>query len=141
MDVEISKQEVLLMARPRTRKTQLGPRSKEDVALGARLKALRMERGLSQTDLAERSGIDQRIISCYELGYVRIPARELIKMAGILKASLKEFVGDNGASTNGSKSRKILKLVEKIESLPTREQKAVLLVLDGVISKYSPAAA
>ena len=136
MDVDKSCKGELTMPRPRSKRTRR-PHSKEDTGLGARLRVLRKERGLSQVELAERMGLNQQMVSFYEKGIVRIPARELIKMAGILRASLKEFVSSNGEATNGAKSRKVLKLVERIESLPPREQKAVLLVLEGVLSRHS----
>ena len=133
MDVENFSKGVLSMPRPHTRRTPR-PYSKADAELGARLKVLRIERGLSQIGLAERSGIDQRMISCYELGYVRIPAAELIRMAGILKVSVKEFARNTDASANGAKSRKILKLVEKIETLPPRDQRGLLRTIELAIA-------
>lgn len=141
MDAEILGKGVVLMPRPRSRKTTRA-QTREDAELGAQLKTIRQERGLTQQELASRLGVNQQTISWYEQGVIRIPARELVKMAGILRASLKEFVSPYGEATNGgAKSRKVLKLVEKIESLPLRKQKAVLLVLEEVLSNTAAAAA
>ncbi len=138
MDVENFGKGVLCMPRPRSRGTAK-PRSKEDADLGARLKALRKERGLTQSELADRLGVNQQTIGFYEQGIIRIPARELIKMAGILRASLKEFTGNNGTNGNGSKSRKILKVAERIEHLPPKKQRQVVEYIE-LLSKATAAA-
>ncbi len=138
MDVENLDKGVLCMPRPRTKRSP-GAQSKADAELGARLKVLRKERGLSQAELAEQIGVDQRTVSFYEIGYIRIPARELIKMAGILRASLKEFTGANGSNGNGSKSRKVLKVAEKIEHLPPKKQRQVVEYIE-LLSRATAAA-
>lgn len=124
------------MPRPRSRQSKKP--HKEDAALGARLKALRQERGITQAELAEKIGVDQRTVSFYELGHIRIPARELLKISGVLRASLKEFAEQSGASAADASSRKLLQLVEKVKDLPPRKQRQVTEYID-LLSKASEA--
>src|SRR5262245_48587095 len=65
-----------------------------DVALGRRLKSLRVRRGLSQTALGEMLGISFQQIQKYERGAHRIRVSQLGRLAealGVSPAELLEF--------------------------------------------------
>lgn len=100
-------------------------------AVGERLAELRRTRGLSQTELAERIGLTQRVMSHYEKGQTRIPGEVLLKIADVLKVSVYELLG-RASSGRSPKDKKLWKAFEVLESLPPRDQKVVLRTLDAV---------
>lgn len=99
--------------------------------VGDRLSRLRRERGISQTDLGRRVGLDQRMVSCYETGRIRIPAETLLKIADVLHISVYELLG-RASSTRPAISRPLREALEKIRGLPPSDQKAVLRYVDLV---------
>lgn len=58
-----------------------------------RLKDCREDKDLSQRDIAELLGINQRVYSNYETGKRRIPINHLITLAIFYKTSLDYLVG------------------------------------------------
>jgi len=60
---------------------------------GENIRKLRKEKGVSQSDLAKKSGIPQTVISSYERNAADIPAHRLISIAKALKASIYELTG------------------------------------------------
>ena len=64
---------------------------RELLSFGARLKALRKRKGLSQLDLEIESGINRTEISRIENAQKNIEFRTLVKLAEALKIDLKEL--------------------------------------------------
>ena len=61
------------------------------------LKEIRESRGMSQQDLADKSGINKRMIQAYEQGYRDINGAKLITLvtlANVLKCSIEQIVDD-----------------------------------------------
>jgi transcriptional regulator with XRE-family HTH domain len=58
-----------------------------------RLKDCREDNDLTQTQIGELLGIDQRIYSTYETGKRQIPVKYLIKLALFYKTSVDYLVG------------------------------------------------
>jgi transcriptional regulator with XRE-family HTH domain len=65
------------------------------VDLGRRIREARVALGLSQVDLAGNLRIDQRTVSQYEGGTVDIPVTRLLQIAGALKVSAGELLGES----------------------------------------------
>lgn len=105
------------------------PRSGKAETVGARISRLRRERGISQTELGKRVRTSQRVMSHYEKGEIRIPAETLLRIAEILKVSIYELLG-RASSTRSPTDRRLWKIVQKLESLPRRDQKAVMRYID-----------
>lgn len=99
--------------------------------IGDRLSRLRRERGVSQSGLGERIGVDQQIVSCYETHRVRIPAEKLLKIADVLKVSVYELLG-RAPSPRPPKDRRLWKVVEKLEALPPKDQRVVVRTIDAL---------
>ena len=59
--------------------------------VGATLKAVRLEHGLSQTEIAVRTGLPGALISKYEVGETSPRLDSLVKILGALGATLEEF--------------------------------------------------
>lgn len=79
-----------------------GPRSPEpaDVKLGQRVRLLRVEKGMSQTDLATSLGVSFQQVQKYEKGVNRVGASRLEQIAKSLDVPVTVFYGD-GAKDKG----------------------------------------
>jgi transcriptional regulator with XRE-family HTH domain len=111
--------------------TKPSPSSRKKEGPGDRLSRFRRERGISQSELAGRVGITQRIMSYYENGRTRIPAEMLLKMADALKISVYEILG-RATSSRSPKNKRLWKVLEKLEAMPSHDQKVVLRYIDAV---------
>ena len=62
-----------------------------DAMLGARLRTLRVSRGISQAVLAEKIGVSFQQVQKYERGANRVGANRLARIAAVLDVSVTEF--------------------------------------------------
>jgi transcriptional regulator with XRE-family HTH domain len=83
-----------------TRKRRAGA---EDVEIGQKIRALRLERGLSQSNLADGIGLTFQQVQKYEKGTNRVSAGRLQKIADLLNIPVMFFYGEVGA---GRRSRR-----------------------------------
>jgi transcriptional regulator with XRE-family HTH domain len=83
----------LIDSRGDTRKRRAGS---EDVEIGRKIRALRLQRGLSQTSLADGIGLTFQQVQKYEKGTNRVSAGRLQKIAEMLEIPVTFFYG--GAS-------------------------------------------
>ena len=63
----------------------------------SRLAEIRKERGYSQAELSEKSGVSRVSIARYETGKVSPNARALKKLAGALRVKIDDLVDRKGA--------------------------------------------
>lgn len=72
-----------------------------------RLRDLREDKDLTQTQIGEILGIDQRVYSIYEMGKRQIPVHYLMKLALLYNTSMDYLVGltDNPAPYERKRSR------------------------------------
>jgi transcriptional regulator with XRE-family HTH domain len=73
-----------------TRKRRAGS---EDIEIGRKIRALRLQRGLSQTSLAEGIGLTFQQVQKYEKGANRVSAGRLQKIADMLDIPVTFFYG------------------------------------------------
>lgn len=102
---------------------------------GERLAELRVERGFTQSGLAEVIGIRQNVISEYEIGRTRLHAEALIRFADFFGVSIDELLGRKKRMGRPPipPGMKILRRMEKLQKLPEREQAHILKTLDMLI--------
>ena len=62
--------------------------------LGRRVKFMRMDKGISQTKMAEMLGLSQTNLSNMESGRTTITTQNLFKMKGILNCKMADFFVD-----------------------------------------------
>ena len=72
----------------------------EDVAIGEKLRALRLDRGLSQSDLGARVGVTFQQLQKYEKGVNRVSAGRLARIAAALNVPIMAFY--DAASRRGT---------------------------------------
>lgn len=108
----------------------------ERAEIGKRIAAIRKRRKMTQTDLANKLGIEQNSVSNYERGSNTPSIPVLITMSKVLDCSVDELLGidhndNNGIESNWKKLifdleskgftpdkiRKILELYEQIQKL------------------------
>ncbi len=80
-----------------------GPRKRragaEDIEIGRKIRALRLERGLSQTTLADGIGLTFQQVQKYEKGTNRVSAGRLQRIADLLGIPVTFFYDGVGART------------------------------------------
>lgn len=62
--------------------------------IGKRIKIIRIERGVTQTNLAKELGISQTNMSNIECGRVSVTVQNLLKLHEILQCSMADFFKD-----------------------------------------------
>ena len=97
---------------PRSRKKGPDPR---DIEVGRRVRALRLERSMSQTALADRLGLTFQQVQKYEKGVNRIGAGRLQTIAEIFKVSITDLFADAQPSAQGQQS--VYELVDSAAAL------------------------
>lgn len=106
--------------------------SKADI--GARVRTLRDEQGLTQAKLAAAMGLTQSNVSAMERGDRGLTIHQAVKLARILHVTVDELLtgARSGSPTNGRRSydRRFLRRLEKIETLSKRDRQALLKNLD-----------
>lgn len=124
------------------RRRRQGPRLAPigDKEIGQRLKELRLRRGLTQVELAEKLQLTQGVVSEYERGEVRLHGALLAAFAKVLKASPNELLGFEKIEDGGIlKDRRFLRRLQRIDALSKGEKQAVLKTLDMLL-RSSPSA-
>src|SRR5436305_14781936 len=81
------------------KKRRAGP---ADVEIGRKIRALRLERGLSQSGLADAIGLTFQQVQKYEKGTNRVSAGRLVQIADKLNTSIMFFYR---SPAHGSKKR------------------------------------
>ncbi len=112
------------------------PAKKEpQFAFGKRLFSLRKARGLTQVQLAEALGTTQRVISYYETEAELPPSTAIIPLARVFGVSTDALLGLRPARVNGNASlqkQRLWKRFQKIEALPTKDQRAVIRLINSL---------
>jgi len=105
--------------------------------IGQRLTRIRKERGFTQTELAERIGTLQTLVTDYECDRLRLSAEMAVRFAQALGVSMDELLGPGRPEKKPKPSRKILRRLERIETLPKTQQIALLKTIDNALELQS----
>ena len=95
-------------------------------SIGKIIKSIRMNRWLTQEELAEKIEISKNYLSKVERGLSVLNAEAFLKMANVLKFSLEDFGINTNTQINTSKNE----LINKILSSSDKEIKAYSELLD-----------
>ena len=123
--------------RPMARAPRSEADKKADVLLGKRITQFRKERGLTQVELAERLGVGQPVLSNYEHGRLRPNHVILATLAKALQVSSDELLGLRTTTGSPPLNRRFLRRLQAIETLPRRDQEALLRTIDAFLTKAS----
>jgi transcriptional regulator with XRE-family HTH domain len=125
----------LIGLRESVRKRRAGA---EDVEIGRKIRALRLERGLSQSGLAEGIGLTFQQVQKYEKGANRVSAGRLQQIADLLNVPVTFFYGGMGARAKKSdapsslaflQTKGALRLMRAYTEITSRTTKYALVVL------------
>lgn len=129
----------MLPTMPRPSRLRLKPLNLGRETFGQRLARLRHERGLTQTELAERVGLIQTLVSAYEHDQLRLRVDVAARLAIALGISADELLGLKGSNTNGGHlSRRVLRRMQRVEQLAPTHQRALLKTIDAYIRGVGP---
>jgi transcriptional regulator with XRE-family HTH domain len=112
-------------------------RGADMITLGQKIKQLRNEKGLSQSDLEKRSGVSSKLLSKYENGRIMPTADTLKKIAEGLDISADYLIFDN-VPKDGRCQLNDLQLFERfkeVERMPDEEKLIIMHLIDAVIVK------
>ena len=103
--------------------------------IGQRVKALRLEKGMSQVELATATGTHQTSLSQIERGVRGAGVPQIVKLAQALGV-LADRVLSPAKSVPASRNEKLLRRVREVESLPAEHQDAVVQILDAFLKTH-----
>jgi transcriptional regulator with XRE-family HTH domain len=121
---------------PKKSKLNLMPVDTGKETLGQRLARLRKERGLTQKQIAESTGLIQELVSSYELDKLRLNSDMILRFAEVLEVSADELLRGSKSTVTAKKqpSIKLVRRMEQIEGLPLYEQRALLTTIDKFLT-------
>jgi transcriptional regulator with XRE-family HTH domain len=109
-----------------------------ETTFGPRLVSIRKARGLTQVQLAEKARTTQRAISYYENDAGFPPAPALIALAEALQVSTDVLLGVKPPKVErmdaDSEARRQWKRFQMISTLPERDQKAVIRLINSLVA-------
>ncbi|HEY2245680.1 MAG TPA: helix-turn-helix domain-containing protein [Xanthobacteraceae bacterium] len=116
-----------------------------DKAIGARLRAFRLQRQLTQTALATPLGVTFQQIQKYENGVNRISSSTLVKLCELLNVKPEQILG-NGHGVFHSEpdvlalfhDRDMVRMLLEIGKLPAVQRRAVTLTMVAMVRAFQP---
>jgi transcriptional regulator with XRE-family HTH domain len=103
---------------------------------GDRLAEIRQSRCLTQAELAQAVGVSRRVIAYYEHEDAQPPGAMLVDLAKALRVSTDELLGLKLPKEKRSpRTARLLKRLQKVEQLPTTDQRVVLKLVDGLLER------
>jgi transcriptional regulator with XRE-family HTH domain len=104
----------------------------------ARVTRVRKDRGYTQVELAAKIGIIQSIVSAVERDVLKLSAEMAVRFSRALECSTDELLQPPGkAARSRAPSRKVLRRLERIETLPKTQQVALLRTIDTALELHS----
>ena len=108
--------------------------------LGSRIRALREQRGLSQSQLARSIDTAPQSMWQIEAGVRGITVQQLIKLARALNASMDDILGESprarALTPLPSSGRRLARRMRQIQALPAKHQDAVIQMLDVYLKAH-----
>jgi transcriptional regulator with XRE-family HTH domain len=106
-------------------------KSRERTVFGRRLEFLRKERGLTQVELAERSGISRGTIAYYEASAQNPTLESLRVLADFFAVPIHELVED--ASTDQGQQSRLERAVHRVRKLSPARQRRITSMLEAYL--------
>ena len=128
------------MINPRDGATRKRRAGVEDAEIGRKIRALRLQRGLSQSNLGDGIGLTFQQVQKYEKGMNRVSAGRLQRIADMLNIPVTFFYGGMGSSAKKKRqtsdlglafmqTRGAVRLMRAYSEISSRSTKYALVVL------------
>jgi len=110
----------------------------EETTFGERLREIRKRRGMTQSELAAKLGLQQSMIAQYERSYIRLnAARLIVRLATALDTTPNELLGTESLQTESIiRNRALLRRLRHVDRLPQADQKALVRFLDALLTRH-----
>jgi transcriptional regulator with XRE-family HTH domain len=106
--------------------------TKEEI--GARIKLLRQQRGLTQVELGERLDMTQSNLSAIERGSRGVTVHQVVRIAKALGVSTDQILLAEKAPAPGRRPKKgLMRRLERLGELSPRDQRILAQILDGFL--------
>ena len=107
------------------------------MSLGKRIRQLRVERGWTQAELADKVGVYQGQISAYEKGKNEPSSGILRSMAEVFEVSADYLLFDDASGRVGARIRDadLLSSLERLDRLPEDDKSAIKTVIGIALAK------
>ncbi|OVE75997.1 hypothetical protein BVX97_02650 [bacterium E08(2017)] len=114
------------------KKSDINPYSSDFApqVIGKRMARLRKERGYTQAQIAEKTGLKQNLVSDYERSKLRLNADVIIRFCKALNISADELLGLKSPRNTSPIDPLLLKRLKRIEQLPPSQKSALLKTID-----------
>jgi transcriptional regulator with XRE-family HTH domain len=121
---------------PKKSRLKLLPVDMGDESLGLRIARLRKERGWTQKQIAERTGLIQELVSNYETDKLRLNPAMILRFAEVFNVSADELLRGSKSTVQAKKqpSIKLVRRMEQIEALPLYQQRVLLSTIDHFLA-------
>lgn len=124
---------------PATARKKKTPPAAEET-FGQRLARLRKAAGFTQTELGERLGVSQRVMTYYERQTERPPAALLPTLAQALGVSVDELLGIRAVPDKPApRNTRLWRKLREVEKLAPGDRKAVLRFVDALLVRQKVA--
>ena len=107
-------------------------------AIGSRIRAARLERGLSQIELAKALNSHQSALSQIEVGRRGVSLNQILRLCKALQVSPEAILGESEHQSAAPQLRqsRVKRRLERIETLPPAKHRALLQMIDAFIDRH-----
>lgn len=105
--------------------------------IGERLRALRLDREMTQAELAQVLGIPHTNVSAIERGLRGVSLQQLVKLSRALDVQPTEIIGTSGRRQPRRGNGHLPRRFERIKSLPRSKQRVLHELIDAFLDKHS----
>jgi transcriptional regulator with XRE-family HTH domain len=113
------------------------PTSKPRSEFGERLAAARERAGLTQQQLADKIGSNQKVIAYWERNDVALRADQINAVAAALNTSAAELLNGSESKARGTGPAGRAKLMfETVSKLPRKQQQKILDVVQALVAQH-----
>ncbi|MDD5342917.1 MAG: helix-turn-helix transcriptional regulator [Smithella sp.] len=103
--------------------------------LGDKLRLLRLEKGLTQTQLGEKVGLSKRMMAHYEKHATRPPTDKVMLLAHALGIKIEDLLKSTPISKMAGTDPKFSRKLEKAKRLPQSDKQIVTTMIDSLLKK------
>jgi transcriptional regulator with XRE-family HTH domain len=110
--------------------------NEQDNQIGARIRAMRIDRGMSQEEMGKRLGVSFQQVQKYEKGVNRIAATRLAQVADILQTTLEQLYDRKGPQLDGLEfDIESYKLAKAFSKLPDHLKSKIRSLINSIVDE------